>query len=64
MQLGLNCTRIMGVNGLHQGSHMIDFARKMNTHFQKSILTQEGLSSNLKASSTALLLDKSPALGP
>ena len=30
-----------------------------NTHFQKSILTQEGFSSNLMVSSTALQLDKS-----
>ena len=29
-----------------------------NTHFQKSILTQEGFSSNLRASSTTLQLDQ------
>ena len=39
------------------------FAKKIlklkNTHFQKSILTQEGFSSNLKVSSTTLQLGKS-----
>ena len=35
------------------------FETQKNTHFQKSISTQEGFSSNLMASSTALQLGKS-----